>query len=268
MDYYDILGVSKNASEQELKQAYRKLAMETHPDRGGDAAKFSLVNEAYEILKDPVKRQQYDNPRSQFQFNTGNMNSNLNDIFENVFRQQYVRNRDIKVAITIKLEDVLTGKDIIVDYNLFNGQQTTATIRIHAGVNHGETIRFKGLGDNSNTGIQRGDLIVLIKVTKHPIFERDGRHLRLTQEISILNLILGTKVNIKTLTGNTICVNIPKATNPGTILSIANNGLPEPQSGLTGHLYMTIKGITPSIEDPSIIEQVRKLNNAINNRTP
>jgi DnaJ-class molecular chaperone len=273
MDYYNILGVSKNASEQQLKLAYRKLAMTYHPDRtGGDDTKFKQINEAYNTLKDPATRQQYDNPQpQQFHYNTGNMPNNLNDMFENIFRQrheQHIRNKDLKVAITIKLEDVLTNKDIIIDYNLLNGQQTTATIRINAGVQHGETIRFKGLGDNSRQGLHRGDLIVLVKIARHSIFERDGRHLRLTQEVSILDLILGTKVNIKTLTGNTVSVNIPKATQSGTILSISNNGLPDPKTGLTGHLYLTIKGITPKIEDLNIIEQVQKIKDAINNRTP
>ena len=110
MDYYSVLGVSKTATQDEIKRAYRNLVMENHPDKGGDHTKFSMINEAYETLKDPVKRAEYDSPTQQFnsqQFNSRNFNDQMfNDLFSNVFcqcRQQQMKNKDIRLSITLDL---------------------------------------------------------------------------------------------------------------------------------------------------------------------
>ena len=261
MDYYSILGVTKQSSQDDIKKAYRKLAMEHHPDRGGDSIKFAEINEAYETLKDPVKRSQYDTPAPSFDFRFTN--------FEDVFSSfgAFSKNKDIKLAVTITLEDVLTGKDLILNYGLFNGQSTTATIRIHAGVENGEGIRFKGLGDNRISQLPRGDLIVIVKISKHPTFDRDGKHLYLTQKVNVFDLMLGTKIEVKTLTGNNLSVNIVKGTQPGTTLSISGHGLIDNKSNTTGNLYVTIKGFVPKINDVKILEKVKELNDAISKIT-
>jgi DnaJ-class molecular chaperone len=247
MDYYSILGVTRQSSQEDIKKAYRKLAMEHHPDRGGDSVKFAEINEAYETLKDPAKRSQYDTLAPSFDFKFTN--------FEDVFNSfgAFSKNKDIKLAVTITLEDVLTGKDLILNYGLFNGQSTTATIRIHAGVENGEGIRFKGLGDNKISQLPRGDLIVIVKISKHLTFDRDGKHLY--------------KIEVKTLTGNNLSVNIAKGTQPGTTLSISGHGLIDNRSNTTGNLYVTIKGFVPKINDVKILEKVKELNDAISKIT-
>lgn len=262
MDYYKTLGVSKTATQEEIKKAYKKLAMEHHPDRGGDTARFSEINEAYETLKDPKKRQEYDSPRPEINFNS----QNFEDIFSAFFGgrgMQARRNRDLKLSVSITLEEVFSGKDLIANYNLSNGQNTTANIRIHPGVQHGEAIRYKGMGDNSVSGLPRGDLIVHVNVLRHKTFERDGRNLKTNIEINTLDLILGTKISITTLTGSLINVNIPKGTNPGTILSVAGHGLPDFRTGLTGNLYITIKGKTPKIENDDILKRIKQINDEV-----
>jgi DnaJ-class molecular chaperone len=268
MDYYKVLGVSKTATQDEIKKAYRKLAMEHHPDRGGDTIRFAEINEAYETLKDTTKRAEYDQPKQEYNFNSTNMDDILNAFFGTMRGYPNVRkNRDIKIAITLDLEEVVTGKDLIANYNLFNGQSTIATIKIHAGIQDGEAIRFKGLGDNSIASIPRGDLIVLVRVKKHSVFERDGKNLKCTKEVSVFDLILGTSVVIKSLTGNEINVKIPKGTQPGTVFSIAGYGLIDPAKGITGHLYLTVKGFVPKISDDIIIERIKVINDAINTST-
>lgn len=268
MDYYKILGVAKTATQEEIKKAYRKLAMDHHPDRGGDTVRFSEINQAYETLKDPAKRAEYDQPKQEYNFNSANMDDILNAFFGTMRGYPNVRkNRDIKIAITLELEEVLVGKDLIANYNLFNGQSTIATIKIHAGVQDGETLRFKGLGDNSIASIPRGDLIVLVRVRRHPVFERDGKNLKCTREVGIFDLILGTNIVIKSLTGNEINVKIPKGTQPGTIFSIAGYGLIDPVKGTTGHLYLTVKGVVPKITDDKLIERIKNINDAISTST-
>ena len=265
MDYYKVLGVSKTATPEEIKKAYRKLAMDHHPDRGGDSSKFAEINEAYETLKDPARRANYDQPEY---VNTTNFDDILNAFFGTMRGYPNIRkNRDIKIAITLNLEEVIADKDLITNYNLFNGQSSVATIKIPAGIHDGETIRFKGLGDNSISSIPRGDFIVLVRVKKHSVFERDGNNLRCIQEVSVFDLILGTSVVIKSLTGNEINVKIPKGTQPGTIFSIAGYGLVDPMRGTTGHLYLTVKGVVPKITDVELIERIKKINDAISTST-
>src|SRR6056300_1252348 len=93
MDYYSILGVNKNASDQDIRKAYKKKSMQHHPDRGGNEEEFKKVNEAYQTLKDPAKRQQYDNPNQQFNFNSSHFGQGQNPFagspFEHMFNQPF-----------------------------------------------------------------------------------------------------------------------------------------------------------------------------------
>lgn len=268
MDYYSILGVAKTATSDEIKQAYRKLAKEHHPDRtGGDDTTFKQINEAYDTLKDPQRRQEYDNPQPRFDTNTmNNGNFNFEDIFSQFgfnVRARQNRNRDVKLATTITLEEVLTGKDILINYRLANGLETSASVQIHKGIMHGEVIRFKGLGDNMYSNLPRGDLLLLVKIEKHRRFDVDGIHLVTNQDISVLDLILGKKITVRTLQGNNIEVTIPKGTQPNTIMNVAGYGLPDFRSGKTGNLYVKLKGIVPKINDNKILERIKNLNDEI-----
>lgn len=268
MDYYSILGVAKTASQDEIKSAYRKLAKEHHPDMtGGDDTQFKKINEAYDTLKDPNKRQQYDNPQTsrQYQYNSQNMN----DIFEAFFGQRRAmrKNADIAISVKIDLEDVLSGKDIIGRYKLHSGKDEVATIKIPAGVESGMTMRYHGLGDDTVSSAPRGDLLVKITVNNHKTFLRDRLHLRTKCVINIFDLIIGTEIILEKLGGGPLTVKIPKGTNPGTILSIPGYGLPELNTGRTGNLYLEIKGITPKIDDKIVLEKVKNIYDEIGNST-
>ncbi len=133
-----------------------------------------------------------------------------------------------------------------------------------SGVESGESIRFKGLGDNSITQLPRGDLIIVVKVKNHNIFLRDGRHLKFTHLINIFDLILGTKIELNVLSGSKISVFIPAGTQPGTVMSVSGHGLPCYKTGTTGNLYVTVKGVVPKIEDQDLLERIQELNDAIN----
>lgn len=265
MDYYSTLGVGRNASADEIKRAYRKKAMEHHPDRtGGDDTVFKQINEAYDTLKDPVKKQAYDNPQQQRQYNYNTQN--MNDMFNAFFgqRQPMRRNANIGLTIKVNLEDVLTGKDIIGRYRLNSGREELATIRVPAGIESGTIMRYQGLGDDSFKNSPRGELHVKILVLSHPKFERDRLHLRTKCVINVLDLILGTEVQVEKLGGGPLTVKIPKGTNPGTILSIPGYGLPEANTGRQGNLYLEIKGVTPKIDNYEHLEKVKDLYDEIN----
>lgn len=267
MDYYSLLGVRKNATSDEIKAAYKKLVKEHHPDRGGDSEHFKKINEAYDTLKDADKKAAYDNPQPQYNFSNSDFNRGFEDLFSQMFgdiRSPSMKNRDLRLTVTIELEDVLTGRDLYANYNLLNGQQTSANIKIHPGVEDGEMIKFKGLGDNSIQRLPRGDLIIVVRIKQHKKFERDRKHLRVMHQISVFDLMLGSKIEVETLSKNTISVNVPKGTQPGTILSVSGHGLPCYKTGSTGNLYIVLKGIIPKVEDLNLIERIKDLNDAIN----
>ena len=196
-DYYNTLGVHRGADQDEIKQAFRRMAAQHHPDRGGDTAMFQEVQAAYATLSDPEKRQQYDNPRPQADIN---MNSqNMNDIFGQFFRQAQRprKNQDVTINVRITLNDVMTGKDIVGRYRLSTGREEIATIRLPAGVESGIIMRYQGLGDDAVRQLPRGDLNVQIIVENHPDFIRDRSHIRTKCSINVLQLIVGTSVIIK-----------------------------------------------------------------------
>lgn len=257
MDYYSILGVNKDASPQELKKAYRKLAMKHHPDKGGDGKKFAQINEAYDTLSDPQKRQQYDNPQPQFQFNHGN--------FEDMFAQQFgfggrrpQRNQNITIAAEINLKDVYTGKELIANYRLPSGKVETVQINVPVGVRPGDTIRYGGMGGDQFQ-MPRGDLMVQIKIVKHPEFDVDGSNLITTKRVSVFDLVVGRTIEILTPEDRIVKLTIPPKTNPETVLKITGYGLPDRRTGRQGHVLVRLKGVIPDDIPDEVLSKLKEI---------
>lgn len=257
MDHYSVLGVPKTASQEEIKKAYRKLAMKHHPDRnGGSSEALSKINNAYEVLGDSTKRQEYDNPQTKI--NTGN----FEDIFKQGFyRQQVVRNRNISARVQINLSDVVTGKQLFITYRLYSGKEEMVEINIPQGVHDGSMLRFKNLGDDSYPG-PRGDLLIKIIVIPEKNWGRQDNNLVLLYEVNALDMILGTKINVKTLDGKTIEVKVPQGTQTDTKFSIKEYGIQDQRTGKRGNLYIHIIPSIPKIEDENMLEQLRKIKDA------
>ena len=267
MDYYSILGVPRSAAPEEIKKAYRKLAMKHHPDRGGDAAKLQQVNEAYEILSNSDKRSAYDNPQPGFSFNSQDFAQGHNPFagspFENVFNQNFgsrtPRNRDVTLAAGINLKEVITGKSLIMQYKLNSGKLETVTVDIPPGAKHGDTIRFQGLGDDGHPRYPRGDLNVRIKVSKVKNWDRDHNNLLTKKHVNIFDLMIGCAIILKTLDEKKVQLKIPKGTKPGQIFSIGGYGIPDINTGIRGDLYVSIEADIPLIEDEDILKDIESI---------
>lgn len=273
MDYYSILGVNRNASPEDIKRAYRKLAMKHHPDRGGDASKLQEINEAYDTLKDPQKKSAYDNPQTSFKSQdfAGGFN-NFDDVFASMFRHSQQRprhpvNNDITVAASISLEDVFVGKDLIVAYRLSNGKQETVEISVPPGARHGDTIRYEGLGDNRDHRFPRGNLFIKIKVQKNKKWNREENNVVTKQMIDIFDLMQGTAITLETPEKKLVRVNIPPGTQVGTVLSVTGYGIPDLHTRKRGNLYLIINTRIPKLDSQEDIKKLRKFRNAISTST-
>lgn len=276
MDYYTTLGLHRNASDDDIKKAYRKMAMKHHPDRGGDEKKFKEVEEAYRILSDPQKKQMVDmgvDPnqsqsnqgfyqRGPFEFHFNS--SNMEDIFSNFgfgggFQRQR-RNKTIAITVEISLYEVLTGKDLDAEIAMPNGKKKIINISIPPGIEDNQQIKYAGIGDNSIPNLRPGDLIVNVRVVNRTQFQRQGPNLIKEIRISVWDAILGTSVNIETIDNKTLNINIPAGTQPETVMSCKGEGLPIMQNRHRGNLLLKIKIDIPKNLDPSqraFIEQIK-----------
>ena len=275
MDYYSTLGVQRNASPDEIKSAYRKMAMKHHPDRGGDEATFKKISEAYDVLSDPQKKQIVDmggDPNGQphhgggfnqgpFEFHFGS--GNFNDIFGNFGfggHRQMQRNKTINIGVDVTLEEVLTGKTLDAEITMPGGKTKLININIPPGINEGQQIRYSGMGDNSIPHLPPGDLIVNIRIMNHPEFRREGDSLVIEKQISVWDAILGCKIEILTLNGKNLEISIPAGTQSDTVLSCRNEGLPNMRSNVRGNLLIKIRVTIPrniSSQQRSAIEQLK-----------
>ena len=277
MDYYSTLGLQRNASDAEIKKAYRSMAMKYHPDRGGDEKKFKEISQAYEFLSDPQKKQIIDlggDPNAQpgmgrgqnpfeFHFDTGNMN----DIFGNFGfggfgRQPQRRNRSLNINVEITLEDVLNGKDFTAEVSI-PGKNKMINIQIPPGIEHGQQIRYEGMGDDSIPSLRPGDLLVNVIVREHARYKREGTSLIVEREVSVWDALLGASIEIQTLDRKTLSMNLPPGTQPDTVMSCKGEGLPNMRTRQRGNLLIKIKVSIPKILQPeqiNLIQQIKQGN--------
>jgi DnaJ-class molecular chaperone len=269
MDYYSTLGLKRGASDEEIKKAYRSMAMKHHPDRGGDEKKFKEISQAYEFLSDPQKKQIIDlggdpgqqqgfrNQGSPFEFHFGT--EDLHDLFGNFGfggRGAPRRNKTLSINVEISLEDVLNGKSINAEVGVPGGRKKMITIEIPGGIEHGQQIRYGGMGDNSIPDVRPGDLIVNVLISQHPSFRREGDSLIFEKSISAWDAILGTNLDIITLDRKNLSITIPPGTQPETVLSCRGEGLPNVRTRQRGNLLVKVK---VNIPKNLSIEQMQKI---------
>jgi DnaJ-class molecular chaperone len=268
MDYYSILGVPKNASQDDIKKAYKKQSMKHHPDRGGNEAEFKKVNEAYQTLGDPQKRAEYDNPQPQFRFNSQDFNGHP---FEDIFGgfgfggrpRQRAKNRDIQIAYTIDLRDSYNGIGTTITYRMPSGKTETLDLRIPPGVKNGDVVRVQGYGDDSHPQLPRGDLLVRLRMRIPKGWDVDGFDLITSTRVSVFDLLLGTEVLIDTPEGKTINLKVPKGSQSGTTFSITGHGLPSQHGGHRGKIYVKVFSDIPKIDDEDLLNKIKDIKNSL-----
>ena len=269
-DYYKILGVSEDSSPDEIKQAFRKLAVQHHPDRGGDEKKFKEANEAYDTLKNESKKQEYDTMRrfgskmggqgSGFKFQTGNFNEFFGgDFFEEFmsgmgggqrqrFRQRPRANKDVSIRITMSIKEIMSSVKRTISVKLPSGREEIVDVKIGAGIQNGVVLKYSGLGDDSNSNLPRGNLLIRVTILDSDGFTRKGNDLWTDKTIDAFDAMRGTEFQIKDLQDNIVKVKAPASTQPGSVLQLKNKGMPVHESlSIRGNMYIKIHVTIPTL---------------------
>ena len=374
-DYYKTLGIHKGASEEDVKKAFRKLAHKYHPDKGGDEKKFKEINEAYQILSNKEKRQQYDkfgrvfegaqgqsgfggfgfgpfggaqagpfgaggaqNPFGEIHFDfDGGFGSDLGDIFDAFFegmgvkqkRRTYNRGSDIQISQEISLEEAFRGLEKEIRYNVFvrcekckgkghdekagyvgcnvcggrgeikeqrktffgqfeqvktcghcfgagqvpkktcdecrgsgkiKGERIVKAV-IRPGVTNGQIIKIKSAGEAGERGAEEGDLYLVVKIKQHPVFERQNDDLIIERDVKLMDLILGKKIEVPTISGNKLNLEIPENWDLKQDLRIPGEGMPHFGQSGRGNLIVKLNIKTPkklTAKAKKILEDLEK----------
>jgi curved DNA-binding protein len=251
-DYYSILGVSKSATDSEIKKAYRKLASQHHPDRGGDANRFKEVQEAYDILGDANKRAEYDNPAHRVHINTNRADFDFDSIFEMFGARMDPRSqmRNSRINLWISLEDVAKGGPRIVSLTTQAGTMPIE-IQIPQGILDGENIRYPKLAPGNQ------DLVVNFRVHPHTVWHREGLDLHRELELDFWQLILGCEIPVVDILGRSVQLKVPKKTKPGGVLRLKSRGLSR-QGHNPGDIFLKIKATMPDTIPEEIIAILQK----------
>lgn len=278
-DYYQILGVKKDASKEEIKKAYRKLAMKYHPDhtKGDKAAeeKFKKISEAYAVLSDTEKRKEYDTFgaegfRQRFSqedifrgfdfgdilrefgfggdFSSGRRSSGMRFNFgggspfgsQPRYQQARMKGSDLVYELPLTLKEVATGTSKTVSLQQ-QGQSEKITVQIPKGMVTGKKLRLAGKGSPSPLGGPPGDLFIQAKVITDPVYSAEDYDLYMTHELKLTEAILGTSISVPTLDDKKLSLKIPPGTKPGTKMRMSGRGLPHMKGSRKGALFVKIQ---------------------------
>ncbi|MCU0445377.1 MAG: J domain-containing protein [Microscillaceae bacterium] len=297
-DYYKVLGVAKNATQDEIKKAYKKLAVKFHPDKNpGDKKaeeKFKEITEAYDVLGDVDKRRKYDRLGANwkqyeqtgfgdinFDFdlseifgragggNTSNKSGGNGGGFSDFFRQffggdsgtyqQNFKGQDYSTEVYLTIEEAYTGTTRMVEVN---GESLRMNIK--PGVEDQQKLRIKGKGGKGSSPEFNGDLLIKVNIAKHHIFERKGLDLYQDIAVDLYTAVLGGKAEVKTIKGTTISLNIPAGSENGKVLRIKDLGMPDyKHPNVFGSTYLKINVLTPqnlNEEELKLFQRLAEIN--------
>ncbi|KKL76563.1 hypothetical protein LCGC14_2043630 [marine sediment metagenome] len=265
-NYYDVLGIKKTATPEEIKKAYRTLATKYHPDINPDDKgaedKFKDLNEAHQVLKDPQKRQNYDtfgDPDGQPGF-SGFSNTDFDHVFRDVggmddfFKHFGVRfghraqakNPDVVSDLHVSLEDAFHGNKIPVEITIPGTGVKKFSVDVPKGSESALRLKMAGKGSTQNTTIPAGDLYISIHVKEHNIFRRMRADLFLNRELTMTDAALGCDIKVPTIEGKEIIVTIPSGTQSNHKIRLKSKGMPllrHPQ--IRGDMYINISVLVP-----------------------
>lgn len=307
-DYYKVLGVSKTASADEIRKAYRKLARANHPDANPNdakaAEKFKEIQEAYDVLNDTDKRKQYDQFGPDFQrmgpggpgagpggyggfhpgagasqvdleelFGQGGID--LNQFFNSMggqgaagarkTRRPAARGEDVRATVEVSFATAVAGGSVDVRINR-GGEVETLGVKIPAGVSEGQVIRLAGQGSPAGRGGTPGDLLLKIEIQPHPYFRREGSNLLVDVPVTPAEAVLGTKVEVPTLSEGSVVVKVPPGTSTGMKLRLRGKGVIDPQTKQPGDQFVVVKIVLPktiSEHDKALYEKLAESGSSV-----
>jgi DnaJ-class molecular chaperone len=253
---YQTLGINKDATADEIKRAYRKLASQHHPDRGGDTKTFQEIQGAYDILSDTQRRAALDNPGfsggfradAPFDFQT------IFDIFGTRFQQsgpQQQRRQQARMSLWITLTDVATGGMRAISVGTQQGTHAME-IEIPLGINDGDSVQYPGSGPMANM-----DLIITYRIHPDARFIRNGLNLQAEHAVDIWDLITGGVARVRDILGNELEVTIPARTQPGTTVRLRGRGLTD-RKKTQGDLLVRLQARIPEVIDPELLGLIQK----------
>lgn len=287
-DYYSIMGVDSGADADTIKKAYRRLARKYHPDVSTEEdaeARFKDVGEAYEVLRDPEKREAYDQLRRgghrpgesfrpppgwsnegfEFRSGPGGVHAEdlggFSDFFESLFgrarptRPDARRGRDVRATIRVDLETAYAGGVRRMTLSDATGAPKTLDVRIPAGVTEGKQIRLAGKGEAGPPGTPAGDLYLEVRLQPHRLFDVDERDVHLVLPIAPWEAALGGEVKVPTL-GGAVAMRIPASAADGQRMRLRGRGLPGTPPG---DQYVTFRIVVPPADDATrpLYEQLK-----------
>jgi curved DNA-binding protein len=256
MEYYSILGLEKTATPEEIKKAYRKLASQHHPDKGGDTAKFQKIQEAYATLSDPEKRQAYDNPQAQFSpHNFGFSHDpgiNLNDLFNNIFgRRAHQDFRQLfRSTVSLTLQEAYEGATKTIRMMTNNGPHEF-TMQVPRGIDENQQLKFENI-------IPNAVLVMNFRIMADLKYDRKGDNLYSTQRVSVLDLIAGGSFIFDTINGKKVEIHIKPSTQPNIQLKLPGFGMPIYGTDNFGDQIILLNPYIPDNVSPNIVEAILK----------
>ena len=240
-DYYSTLGVARTASADEIKKAYRKLASQHHPDKGGDTRKFQEIQAAYETLGDEKKRAGYNNPQPQMPHGPGGFHQgfDFNEIF-NMFGakfQQPQQRGHARMTLWINIKDVANPGPRVVAMGTNTGTHNIE-ITVPNGIQDGDNVQFSGLGPGGQ------DLVITFRIHPDSVWQRTDNNVTVEHTTSVWKLIAGGTTTMADIRGNRIELGIPSKTQPGSLLRARGRGFPD-RNGNIGDMLVRIQAEIP-----------------------
>ncbi|MGN0033758.1 MAG: DnaJ C-terminal domain-containing protein [Candidatus Limimorpha sp.] len=294
-DYYKILGVERTAKQDEIKKAYRKLALKYHPDKNPDdkaaEEKFKEVSEAYQVLGNEDSRKKYDELGANWKqyenagfgsggtgFGGGFSGTGFSDFFDmffggqsgggfsfddlggfggnSRFRSRPKRGQDLSASIDLTLREAYYGSS-----RMINIGNSTIKVSIKPGVKDGQTLRIKGKGSPGTNGGENGDLLMNISIANDPVFRRDDDDLIRDLNVDIYTAVLGGKVEVDTMKG-VVSVPIKPETQNNSVLRLKGLGMPHFGKEGSGALLLKVQLSLPDKLSDKEIELIRQASNA------
>jgi curved DNA-binding protein len=277
-NFYDTLGVAETASEKEIKNAFKALAKKYHPDQGGDENKFKEINEAYDTLKNSEKRQEYDAIRKYGTRGSG-FNQQGNDFFGDeifqeffsgfgfgsgrgqtrVYRTRPKTNPSVNIRITLSIKEVYLATEKTISIRLPSGRDEIVHLKIPAGVQNGAVFKYKGLGDDTDKNLERGDLLCTVSVLDSDGYTRKGNDLYTDKTISCFDAIRGTEFKIRTLDERILSVKVSAGTQPNATIVLKGQGMPIHDTlNIKGNMYIKINVLIPELSATDL-ERIKDL---------